>query len=285
MELSPELKALIEELQRDIAGLRQENAALRQEVADLRRQLGKDSSNSSKPPSSDGFKKKPRIFGSLRDTSEKKSGGQAGHKGDTLKRIENPDKIERHEAKTCAHCAAHLSAKMVTGVEKRQVFDMPEPRLEVTEHQAQVYTCACCHGTTKAAFPEGVASPVQYGPRIKAAAMYLNVQQLIPEDRVAEVMSDLFRAASLCPASLGPWGEKKATELAPFAEHIAGQVARAPVRHLDETGFRVGGKGMWLHTVSTVALTHYRVTEKRGDLPTTLEGGIIVHDHFKPYYA
>jgi transposase len=292
MELSPELTALVEGLRREIAELRhenavlrQENAALKQEVADLRRQLGKDSSNSSKPPSLDGFKKKPRISGSLRDTSEKKSGGQVGHKGDTLKRVENPDKTERHKATACAHCAAHLSARMVTGVEKRQVFDMPEPRLEVTEHQAEVYTCACCHGTTKAAFPEGVAAPVQYGPRIKAAAMYLNVQQLIPEDRVAEVMSDLFAAPSLCPASLVAWGEKKAAELAPFAEHIAEQVAQAPVRHLDETGFRVGGKGMWLHTVSTSALTHYRVTEKRGDLPVTLEGGIIVHDHFKPYYT
>jgi len=151
--------------------LRQENASLKQEVADLGRQLGKDRSNSNQPPSSDGFKKKPRIVGSLRDTSEKKSGGQAGHKGDTLRRIENPDKTERHRAKTCAHCAAGLSAKMVTSVEKRQVFDMPEPRLEVTEHQAQVYTCRCCRGTTKVAFPEGVVSPVQDGPRIKAAAV------------------------------------------------------------------------------------------------------------------
>jgi transposase len=201
MELSPELRALIEGLQREIAGLkqevsglRQENAALKQEVADLRRQLGKDSNNSSKPPSSDGLGKKPRIAGSLRGTSDKKSGGQVGHKGDTLRRVENPDLIKRHNASSCAHCRAKLTAAMAVGIEKRQVFDLPDPRLVVTEHQAQIYTCTECRGTTKAAFPEGVTSVVQYGARVKAAAIYLYAQQLIPEDRVAEVMGDLFGA-------------------------------------------------------------------------------------------
>jgi transposase len=285
MELSPELQGLIEALGREIAKLRQENAGLKQEVAELQRQLGKNSSNSSKPPSSDGFKKRPRIKGSLRGISEKKSGGQAGHKGDTLRRVDTPDIIKRHEATRCAHCQAGLTVGMASGVEKRQVFDLPEPRLEVTEHQAQIYRCSHCHGTTKAAFPDGVSSSVQYGPRVKAAAVYLNVQQLIPEDRVAEAMNDLFSAPLLCPASVVAWGEKKAAELKTFEEHIAGLVAQAPVRNLDETGFRVGGKTQWLHTASTFALTHYRVSEKRGDLLTTLKGGIIVHDHFKPYYT
>ena len=295
MELSPELKALIEGLQREIDGLKlqvsslkQENASLKQEAADLRRQLGKDSHNSSKPPSSDGLKKKPRIAGSLRGaagSSEKKSGGQAGHKGDTLRRTETPDIIKKHTAENCAHCRAKLDASMVTGVEKRQVFDMPEPRLESTEHQAQIYACDDCHGQTRAAFPEGVTASVQYGPRIKAAAIYLNAQQLIPEDRVAEVMGDLFGAGLLCPASVAAWSAAKAEQLKPFEAHIASLVMQAPVRHLDETGFRIGGKTQWLHSASTLALTHYRVAEKRGAVPTTLAGGIIVHDHFKSYYA
>lgn len=292
MELSPELQASIEGLRREIAGLkqevsglRQENAALKQEVADLRRQLGKDSNNSSKPPSSDGLGKKPRIAGSLRGRSDKKSGGQVGHKGDTLRRTDKPDIIRRHTATCCAHCRAKLTAAMTTGVEKRQVFDLPEPRLEVTEHQAQIYTCEQCHGTTRAAFPEDVTSPVQYGSRVKAAAIYLNAQQLIPEDRVAEVMGDLFGAGLLCPASIASWSAAKAEEVKPFVDHVAALADHAPVRHLDETGFRVGGKTQWLHTASTLAWTHYRVSEKRGAIPTTLTGGIIVHDHFKPYYT
>lgn len=292
MDLSPELRALIEGLRREIAelrrenaSLRQENAALKQENAELRRRLGKDSHNSSKPPSSDGLGKKPRIAGSLRGASGKKSGGQVGHKGDTLRRVDKPDIVKRHTATCCAHCRAKLTETMATGVEKRQVFDIPEPRLEVTEHQAQIYTCTRCHNTTRAAFPEEVNSPVQYGARVKAAAIYLNAQQLIPEDRGAEVMGDLFGAGLLCPASVVAWGMAKAEDLKPFVDHIAALVDRAPVRHLDETGFRVGGKTQWLHTVSTIALTHYRVSEKRGALPVTLKGGFIVHDHFKPYYT
>src|ERR1035441_1288041 len=147
MELSPELHALIEGLRREIAELRQENVVLKQEVADLRRRLGKDSNNSSKPPSSDGLGKKPRIAGSLRGSSDKRSGGQIGHKGDTLRRTDKPDIIRRHNASSCAHCRAKLTTAMETGIEKRQVFDLPEPRLEVTEHQAQIYTCAHCCGT------------------------------------------------------------------------------------------------------------------------------------------
>jgi transposase len=292
MELSSDVLALIEGLRRELAemraenaALKQENAAQKQEIADLRRQLGKNSSNSSKPPSSDGLGKKPRIAGSLRGVSGKPSGGQPGHRGDTLRPVAKPDKIERHEVTSCRHCRANLTAAMATGMEKRQVFDMPQPRLEVTEHQAQIYTCACCRGVTKAAFPPEVTAHVQYGSRIKAAAVYLNAQQLVPEDRVGDIMQDLFGAGRLCPASIVAWGERKAEQLAPVAQHIADLVAKAPVRNLDETGFRIGGKTQWLHSASTAALTHYRVSEKRGALCKTLQGGIIVHDHFKPYFT
>ena len=206
MVLAPDVSGLIEELRQELAALRAENAALKQEVAELRRRLGKDSSNSNKPPSSDGLAKKPRIAGSLRGISGKQSGGQRGHQGDTLRPVAKPDKIERHEATQCGHCRAALTAAMATRVEKRQVFEMPQPRLEVTEHQASIYTCACCHSVTRAAFPAEVRAHVQYGPRIRAAAVYLNAQHLIPEDRVGEIMHDLFGAPLLCPASIAAWG-------------------------------------------------------------------------------
>jgi transposase len=285
MILPSEIRELIDALRGEIAVLRQENAALREEIADLRRQLDKNSSNSSKPPSSDGFKRPPRIAGSTRGKSGKPSGGQTGHQGGTLKQVAQPDFTVRHEAQACRHCRAGLTGAMVTGVEKRQVFDLPEPRLEVTEHQVSIYRCQHCLGQTKAMFPEEVTSPVQYGPRVKATAVYLNVQQLIPEDRVAQAMSDLFGAGRLCPASVVAWGERKAGQLAALAAHIGGLVARAPVRCLDETGFRIGGKTQWLHTASTDALTSYRMSDKRGALPKGLKGGVIVHDHFKPYYT
>src|SRR5208282_757244 len=146
MILPPEIRDLVTALRREIEVLRAENAALRQRVADLQRQLDKNSSNSGKPG--------------------KTSGGQVGHAGGTLKQVAKPDVVERHEAQACRHCLAGLTAAMVKGVEKRQVFDLPEPRLDVTEHQAMIYRCACCRGLTTAAFPEGVASPAQYGPRV-----------------------------------------------------------------------------------------------------------------------
>jgi transposase len=285
MILPAEIRDLIEALRDEIAVLRQENAALREEIGDLRRQLDKNSSNSSKPPSSDGLTRPPRILGSTRGKSGKKSGGQTGHKGGTLKQVVCPDFVAHHEASVCSHCCAGLTAAMVTGMTNRQVFDLPEPRLEVTEHRASIYRCAHCKGQTQAPFPEGVTGPAQYGARVRAAAVYLNVQQLIPEDRVTQTMSDLFGAGLLCPASVVAWGEKKAGQLAALAAHIAGAVAKAPVRNLDETGFRVGGKTQWLHTASTGALTSYRVSGKRGAAPGGFKGGVVVHDHFKPYYT
>jgi len=272
-------------LRRENATLRQENAALKQQLAELQRRLDKNSSNSSKPPSSDGLKKPPRVFKSLRGRSGKASGGQVGHKGDTLRPVDKPDRIERHAVTACRHCQVCLTVAMVTNEERRQVFDLPQPHLEVTEHRAVTYRCHHCRGATTAAFPEAVTAHVQYGPRLRATAVYLNVQQLIPEDRVCEAMADLFATTSLCPASVVAWIGKAAEAQAPVLAHIAVSVVAAKVRHLDETGFRIAGKTRWLHSASTAVYTHYRVGETRGDVPRTMADGVIVHDHFKAYYA
>ena len=200
MNVSPEVEALIALLRGEIDALRAENAALRSDNAELRRRLGLDSSNSSKPPSSDGLKKKPRILGSLRTRSGKSSGGQKGHRGDTLRQVADPDRIVDHAARLCQHCSAGLSAGSAIGVERRQVFDLPERLIGVTEHRATIHCCPRCRGQTRATFPEGVASPAQYGGRIRAAAVYLNAQQLVPEERVAQILEDLFDAAATCGA-------------------------------------------------------------------------------------
>jgi transposase len=278
MSVRPEVEELVASLMRRIEALEAENA-------ELRRRLDLDSSNSSKPPSSDGLRKKPRISGSLRGRSGKASGGQLGHKGDTLKRVAEPDRIVRHGASACRHCLAGLTASMQTGMETRQVFDLPERGIEVTEHQALIYACPHCRGLTRAAFPDGVISPAQYGQRIRAAAVYLNVQQLLPEDRAAQALSDLFGAPLVCPASLTGWAARKAEDLEGVYEAIGTRVAAVKVRCLDETGFRIAGKLEWLHTTSSQSLTFYRVGEARGDIPMGLTGGVVVHDHFRPYGA
>jgi transposase len=276
MCLPPDVEELIASLKREIEALRAENA-------ELRHRLGLDSSNSSKPPSSDGLKKKPRILGSLRTRSGKPSGGQKGHRGDTLRQVATPDRIVEHAATVCRHCRAGLDAGSVVGAEKRQVFDLPERMIEVTEHRAAIHCCSHCRHETRADFPEGVVSPAQYGERVKAAAIYLNVQQLVPEDRAAQALNDLFGAPLICSASIVAWVERKARELGQVYEAIGRRVAEARVRHLDETGYRIAGKLHWLHTTSSLAFTFYRAGEKRGDIPTDLQGGVVVHDHFLPY--
>ena len=274
---------LASEVEQLIASLKREIEALRAENAELRRRLGLDSSNSSKPPSSDGLKKKPRILGSLRTRSGKSSGGQKGPRGDTLRQVADPDRVVERAATLCRYCCAGLDAGSVVGAERRQVFDLPERMIEVTEHRAAIHCCPNCRGETRAAFPEGVVSPTQYGERIKAAAIYLNVQQLIPEDRAALALSDLFGAPLICPASLVAWVGRKARELSQVYEAIGQRVAQAAVRCLDETGYRVAGKLHWLHTTSSRAFTFYRAGEKRGDIPADLQGGVVVHDHFLAY--
>lgn len=276
MVIPPEIQELLASKDRRIAELE----AL---VAELLRRLGLDSTNSSKPPSSDGLKKKPRAPRSLRGKSGKTSGGQEGHAGDTLRQVAQPDFVVPHEACVCRHCRLPLDPKAPIAIEKRQVFDLPERLLLVTEHQASTYRCANCRGVTKAAFPEGVVSPAQYGERFKAAAVYMNVQQLIPEDRTAQTMSDVFGAPRVCSASVVAWVGEKAEELTPVYERIGERVAGEKVRHLDETGYRIGGKLQWLHTTSSLCFTFYRAGEKRGDIPRNLKGGVVVHDHFKPY--
>jgi transposase len=154
----------------EIAALRAENTRLRElitilqtQVAALERRLGLDSSNSGKPPSSDGLMKPARVS-SLREPSGKTSGGQKGHPGETLCQVEAPDAVVDHYPEACARCGAVLMAAMATRHSARQVFDLPEPApLIVTEHRAHVCSCAWCGAPTQAPFPEGVAAPVQYG--------------------------------------------------------------------------------------------------------------------------
>src|ERR1700704_3743172 len=194
--------AVIEALQAENALLRAENAALRERLADLERRLGLNSSNSGKPPSSDGPKKPPRVS-SLREPSGKKTGGQKGHPGTTLRRTETPDATVDHYPEACTACGELLTAAMATGHRARQVFDLPEPTpLIVTEHRPHDCRCVICGTQTRAAFPEGVTAPVQYGKRIGALVLYLLHYQLLPEQRLAALMADLL-GVKLATATIG----------------------------------------------------------------------------------
>jgi transposase len=272
-----------EELIALIAALRAENASLKARIGELERRLGLNSSNSGKPPSSDGLKKPARVT-SLRERSSKKPGGQKGHKGETLRQVTDPNEVVDHYPSACSMCGAGLEPETSLGHSARQVFDLPEPQpLVVTEHRAHDCPCAACGAKTRAPFPDGVNAPVQYGARTKSFVIYLLHYQLLPEDRLAELMADLF-GVKIAAATIARMSRTCAERLRGFAETVRDLVAGAPVKHMDETGFRIGGRTQWLHVASTVLLTFYRVCAKRGSLLANVTG-IVVHDHWKPYYT
>jgi transposase len=262
------------------AALKEALAAANARIAELERRLGLNSSNSGKPPSSDGLKK-PRRTRSLREPSGKKTGGQKGHPGETLHRVENPDVVIDHYP-DCATCALEMTAEMSAGYQSRQVFDVPEPKVVVSEHRAHSCVCPNCQTITSASFPEGVNAPVQYGARICAFVVYLLNYHFVPEDRLAELLADLF-GLEIVPATIARMSAACAKRFQGFVDAVRDHIAAAPVKHLDETGFRVGGRTQWLHIFSTALLTFYRVCSKRGSLLSGVKG-IVVHDHWNPYY-
>jgi transposase len=277
------LVAQIEKLLVENAALKELIAGLQARIAELERQRDLNSGNSSKPPSSDGFKR-PARTSSLRVPSGKPPGGQKGHPGETLRQVAAPDHVIDHYPDRCAGCGAALTAAAAISHTARQVFDLPDPRpVVVTEHRAHVCSCAQCGKRTRAAFPEGVVAPVQYGARICAMAVYLLHGHFVPEDRLAELMRDLF-GVGVVPATIARMSRLCADRLRGFVDALRQEVCRAKVKHMDETGFRLAGKSHWLHIASTALLTFYRVCAERGSLLAGVMG-IVVHDHWQPYYT
>lgn len=278
----------IEQLEKRIEQLQRENKELKEIIQSLKDQLAKTSRNSSKPPSSDGYRK-PRT-NSLRRSSGKKNGGQEGHKGHTLEFIENPDHIKVHEVKECEHCHALLGNKEPVGYEKRQVFDIPPIKIEVTEHRAEIKDCDRCGLQTKAEFPSDVTQPTQYGNGVKSLASYFNSYQLIPLERTCEIFEDLFNHP-LSEATVLQANVVLFDCIKPANEVIKQQLIASNVIHNDETGLRVEGKLHWLHVASSDTLTCYDVHEKRGKESMDHIGilpefsGISVHDHWRPYFG
>lgn len=272
---------LIEELLKKVAELERVIELQAARIETLEKRLKKNSRNSSKPPSSDGLSKPPRT-GSLREKGKNTRGGQHGHKGETLKQTVHPDKIEHHGLTHCPDCGLSLAEQEVLAIEKRQVFDIPPPRIEVTEHQAEIKFCSCCKKNMKGSFPVGVNAPAQYGTVIRSWSVYYQNQHFIPEGRLQQLFLDMY-GVSLSSASFSNYNEAAFQGLSDFEDATLLLAQTAAVKHLDETGFRVGGKTQWMHTLSTDTLTYYHVSPKRKSLLNGLKG-IVIHDHWKPYF-
>ena len=258
-------------------------------LKDLHARLSKNSRNSGKPPSSDGYGK-PKRTESLRERGRKPNGGQPGHKGYTLKRSENPDHTETYKPGECENCGISPEDVVAVGEEERQVYDIPAIRIEVTSHRAEIKICPGCGAENRGGFPESVERGVRYGTGVKTYAAYFGNQHHIPLERTAQVIEDLT-GHSLSEASLLKSREELSECVRPSTEAAEELLMNAEVLNADESGVRVGGKLRWLHVASTDGLTHYSVHEKRGKEATDAAGipgnftGTAVHDHWKPYFG
>jgi transposase len=208
---SPEaVVALVEQL---LAAHGAEVAQLRARLERLEAQLNRDSHNSHKRPSSDGpAQLRPRR--SRRQRRGRKSGGQVGHPGTTLTQVAQPDRVVPHRASLCPHCQADLADASVVGCERRHMVDLPPTRPQVTEHQGLTVCCPQCQTISVGAFPAYVTQPVQYGPAVKALAVYLQTYQHLPFERTQDYFRDvhhlslsegtLASAQATCAAALEP---------------------------------------------------------------------------------
>ncbi|MBC7932652.1 MAG: IS66 family transposase [Rubrivivax sp.] len=246
--------------------------------------LMKDSQNSSMPPSQD--RHKPRR--SLRERSGRKPGGQVGHPGTTLGFVEKPDRLVTHTPADCYLCGSTLGGSEVARTERRQVHDLPPPKIVVTEHQAQTKVCRRCGAKNKAEFPAGVKAPVQYGEGVRSVAAYLLGYQLLPYDRCAEAMADLI-GCSISPGTLAALLKGCAGELTGPELVIKEGLRQAKVIGVDETGLRVAKRQDWVHVSATGKLTLLVHDRRRGqpaisgiDILPRYEG-VCVHDGFSSY--
>jgi transposase len=282
------LKAQVERLRAEVGDLQGRNFRLERRNAELEAVAvkGKDSHNSSRPPSSDPpWAKRTK---SLRRPSGRRPGGQAGHVGETLQLCERPNRVVEHRPRECRSCHAPLDSAQVVGHRRQQVVEVVPARLRVTEHRLAVHRCRACGETTRGEFAGSARSGAQYGSGVKARVLYLQQYQLLPFQRTAEAMRDLFG----CPLSTGTVANivrECADGLLETELKIKRSLRRSALIHADETGLRVEGRLHFVHVTSNERLTHYTAATGRGRTAMEEAGvlpryrGTCVHDGWPAY--
>ena len=268
-----------------VEGLLSKLGELESRLEKIEHQKAKDSHNSSKPPSGDGFGKRTR---SLRPKSNRPSGGQEGHPGTTLEWSKEVDFTQIHPVEACQGCGLSLSETPVQGWDLAQVHDLPPLRLEVTNHQSQVKCCPACQTLNRGEFPSGITCGVQYGSALKGLMVYLSDYQLLPSARTIELLNDML-GCSISEGTLYNARQRCFEELEPAQSQIIEAITASEVVHFDETGVRVKGKLFWLHVASSELLTYYFIHDKRGQIAMDEMNilpnfkGTGVHDGLKSY--
>jgi transposase len=279
----------IEELLALNAELRSEVTALRARIVELEARLNQNPRNSSMPPSLEGLSKPPAKSRAERRSEARRKGKQPGAPGSHLARVVDPDELKTISPDSCSWCGADLRDADLLGVERRQVFDLPDISMRVTEHCVERRRCKC--GTeTKAEFPDHVTAPACYGPKLRALAVYLAVYQHLPYDRMAKLFSDVLHQP-VSTGALQQMVKEAAVATGPFLEAVRTLLADADCVHFDETGARVEGRLHWIHGASDHLLTLLTPHTRRGKVAfeeigvITKMKGVAVHDGFRPYQS
>jgi len=271
-------------------------AALGAKVEALQAEAAKNSGNSSKPPSRDPVAERARQAEARRERRKKAAGGKArkpgkqpGGQGKTLKMTDSPDEVVTHTPQVCSGCGGDLADAEVTGVERRQVTDVPVVTPTVTKHRSERRRCGCCGATTAGAFPAGVRAPVSYGPRVRAIVVYLLARQHIPVERAAEAARELF-GVNISTGTIDAIYAEAGRRLGRFVTALVALLRSLPVIHADETTDRVGTTNIWMHVVSTARYTLIHASATRGWEAVKEAGvligyrGVVIHDRLALYW-
>jgi transposase len=274
----------LENVEKDNLNLRKENAILRQKLSKY--ENPKNSRNSSIPPSKD--ENRPLKTKSLREQTDRKVGGQEGHEGNTLKMIENPDKIIKHVPDFCCECGLDLQDVSEELVGKRQVVDIPVIKPQYVEHQIFKRQCNCGHSTC-ASYPQNVNASISYGANTESLVGYMYSRQYIPFERMREFLNDAY-SLPISEGGIHELLKRLVSKATPAYNLIKEKIEISKVVGADETGAKINGKKSWFWTWQNDKLTYIAPSENRGfaTIERNFENGfinaVLLHDCWKSHF-
>jgi len=288
-----ELEAELERLRRELDSVREENALLRCDKADLRRRVNMNSTNSSKPPSTDGLRKRAAP-GNLREPTDRRPGAQPGHRGSNVTLPHGPDEVVVHTPDKCKGCPRFRECSSGGAFEHRESRYVLEAVVgtRVVEHRLVEAVCPGGErdrGRDRGSFPDDVRATIQYGDSFACFVSLMDSYGFMSDSRISEVARDLF-GVTLSPGTVVSMVTGCADRAKPVSDAIRQAVVESPVVNFDETGCRCGGRTMWVHNSSTPLLTHQTIHVKRGSEGMDWNGvlpefeGYAVHDFLQTYF-
>ena len=282
-----ELIAIIHKQNKIIAELTAKIAELAAKIAELEARLKQNSSNSSKPPSTDGLKR-PAVR-SLRGKSGKKPGGQNGHKGHGLKQTREPDKTVIVNPVECPRCEAGLLNEPVFHADTRYVYDV-EIEMTLTKYDMMEAICPVCGAAVVGMPPEECKGTINYGNSLRAMSVVLTNYANVGIDKTHKILHDLL-GVPISAGTVKTIMRQFAAKTNDAIAGIKGRLLKSRVLNVDETGIRAAGRTQWIHVASNSNYTLVSVHKKRGKEGTESGGvlgkyaGIAVHDCWKPYFG